>query len=102
MWLKQEERNPRNQDFKATPARMISSGHTESGPGALPGFVFWRADANSAVLQSPPKILTGVAVDVFQRPNTSFDTSRVDLLPAPSYFPFLRNCVAMALAGMEQ
>ena len=36
-WRKQEERKPRNQDFKAVPAWIISSGQIESGPEAFPG-----------------------------------------------------------------
>ena len=34
---KQEERKLRNEDFKATPAWIMSSGQMELGPGALPG-----------------------------------------------------------------
>ena len=46
-WRKQEERKPRNQDFKAIPAWIISSGQIESGPGSFPGLTCWRAAANS-------------------------------------------------------
>ena len=61
---------------------MISLGHVESGHGALPGFVFWRATANSASVKSA-ETLIGVAVGVLQRSATSFDTSRVAHIQHP-------------------
>ena len=70
----------------------------EPGLGALPGFVFWRAAANSAAVKSL-EIFTGVTVGVFQRSNTFFITIAIDLKSAPLYFPILRRCAAMALAG---
>ena len=77
---------------------MISSGHTESGPGTLHSFVFWRAAVNSAAVKSPPQILTGVALGVLQQSDTTYDTSRVNSRSALSYFPFLKSSTAMALA----
>ena len=50
---------------------MISSGHTESGSGALPGFVFWRVVSKSARIKSP-EILTSVAIGVLQLFDISF------------------------------
>ena len=61
MWRKQQERKPHNQDLEAAPAWMISFGHVELVPGALPRFVFERAAANSATVKSP-KTLTSVAI----------------------------------------
>ena len=92
---------PCNQDLKAAPAWMISSRKIESHSEAIHSFVFRRAAANSAAVKSP-EILTGVAVGVFQRSDTSFDTSRVDSQSALSYFPFLKSCAAMVFAAMRQ
>ena len=98
-WHKQEERKQHNQEFKAAPAWMISSRHIKSGPRDLPGFVFWRAAANCAAVISP-EILTSV-VGHWCPPTERhfFDSNLVDSGSASSYFPFLRNCAAMALAG---
>ena len=79
-WRKQEERKPRNQDFKA--ALDIN---VESSSGTLPCFVFWRAAANSAAIRSA-EILSDV--DVLQ-PSDTFNTSRVNSRSAPLNFPFL-------------
>ena len=46
-WRKQEEKKPRNQNFKAGPAWIKSSKQIELGAGALRGFKWWRAAANS-------------------------------------------------------
>ena len=76
-WHKQEEKKPHNHDFKAALAWMISSGHIESGPGALPSLVFYRAAANSAAVKSR-ETLIGVAVGVLQWSDTFLGTSLVD------------------------
>ena len=52
-WRKQEERKSRSQDFKPGPAWIKSSGQIESGLGALPGFKWWKAAANSLGEKSP-------------------------------------------------
>ena len=85
---KQEERKLHNQDFKATPAWIISSGQMESGPGALPGFKCWRAAVNS-LCKKVPEIFTGSGVVALQRSNTSWETNHEDMQSAASYFPFL-------------
>ena len=69
-WRKQEERKPRNQDFKAVPAWIISSGQIESGPGAFPGLTCWRAAANSLDEKSPERF-TGDGIKALQRSDTS-------------------------------
>ena len=43
----QEEEKLHSQNFKAGPAWIKKFGQIESGPGALPGFKWWRAAANS-------------------------------------------------------
>ena len=82
-WRKQKQKKPRHQDFKKAQAWMISSGHKESGPKLYPVLYFGWWPASSADVKSP-KTLTGVAVHVLQRSDTSFDTSRVDSRSAPS------------------
>ena len=67
---KQEERKPRNQDFKAVPAWIISSGQIESGLGAFPGLTCWRAAANSLDEKSPERF-TGDGIKALQRSDTS-------------------------------
>ena len=69
-WRKQEERKPRNQDFKAVPAWIISSRQIESGPGAFPGFTCRRAAATSLDEKSPERF-TGDGIKAFQRSDTS-------------------------------
>ena len=91
-WRKKEERKPRSQDFKST------SGQIVSGPAGFIQFCFWKTVANFAAVKSP-EILAGDDVDAFSRSDTSFNTSRVDSQLATSYFPFLRNCAAIAIAG---
>ena len=56
---KQEERKPRNQDFKAAPAWMIISGHMELDPGALPGSVFcmYLPTSRLVIIQELRKVL---------------------------------------------
>ena len=61
-WRKQEE----NMYFKVAPAWITSSGHMESDPVALPSIVLRRAAANSVIVKLP-EILTGDAVDAFQK-----------------------------------
>ena len=80
---------------------MISCGHLESGPGALtPSFVFWRVAANLAAVK-PPEILSGVAVDVLQQSDTTFDTNRVDSRSASLFF-VSEELSFLTLAGMGQ
>ena len=67
---KQEERKPRNQDFKAAPAWSISLEQMESGPGALPSFKCWRAAANS-LCEKLSEIFTASGVVALQRSDTS-------------------------------
>ena len=69
-WRKQEERKPRNQNFKAVPAWIISSGQIESGPVAFPGLTCWRAAANSLDEKSPERF-TGDGIKALQRSDTS-------------------------------
>ena len=52
---------------------MISFEHIELGPGAVPGYVFWWAAANSPV--KSPEILNGAVVCVLHQSDTSFDMS---------------------------
>ena len=70
------------------------------GPKLYP-FFLWRTAANSAAVKLP-ETLIGAAVGVLQISDSSFHTSQVDSRSAPSYFPFLRRCAVMALAGMGQ
>ena len=42
----------RSQDFMAVPAWRISSGQIKSGPGDLPGFSCFKAEANSSEVKS--------------------------------------------------
>ena len=60
----------RNQDFKAAPAWIISSGQMESGPGALPDFKCWRAAAN-CLCEKLSEIFTGFGVVALQRSDIS-------------------------------
>ena len=69
-WRKQEERKPRNQDFKAVSAWIISPGQIESGPGAFPGLTYWRAAANSLDEKSPERF-TGDGIKALQQSDTS-------------------------------
>ena len=68
--FKQEERKSCNQDFKAAPAWSISSGQMELGPGALPGFKYWRAAANS-LCEKLSEIFTASGVVALQMSDTS-------------------------------
>ncbi|CAK8678644.1 unnamed protein product [Clavelina lepadiformis] len=63
-WRMQQEKKSFNQDFRTGAAWRISSGHRWSRPGALPGFMCWRAATNSSVVKSP-EILSDVGT--FQR-----------------------------------
>ena len=69
-WRKQEKRKPRNQDFKAVPAWIVSSGQIESGPGAFPGLTCWRPAANSLDEKSPERF-SGDGIKALQRSDTS-------------------------------
>ena len=69
-WQKQEERKPRNQNFKPGPAWIKSSGQIEPGPGALPGFKRWRTAQNSRGEKSL-KIFTASGEVALQRSDNS-------------------------------
>ena len=96
-WQRQEERNLRSQDLMMGPAWSISSGNIRSGPGALPGFSFWRASANSVGENSPVKE-EPLGVGIFQSSEVSSLTSLVVSRSLVSYFPFCISCEAMAFA----
>ena len=79
----------------------MSSRHIESDPRALPGFLFWKAAANYAVVKPTEEVII-VAVGVLQRSHTSFDIIRIDSRLTPLYFPFVKSCAAVALCGTGQ
>ena len=60
----------RNQDFNAAPAWSISSEQMESGPGALLGFKYRRAAANS-LCEKLLEIFTASGVVALQISDTS-------------------------------
>ena len=39
-WRRQEEKKPRNQNFKVAPASVINFGHTYLSPGTFLAFIF--------------------------------------------------------------
>ena len=60
----------RNQEYKAAPAWIRSSGQIESEPGALPGFKCWRATLISLCAKFS-EIIHEFDVVVLQKLNTS-------------------------------
>ena len=93
---KLEERKSRNQNFKATPAWIISSGKMESElqvnylTGDLASFKWWSAAVNS-LFEKVSEIFTGSGAVAFQRSDSSWETSRDDLRSTASYLPILTS-----------
>ena len=100
-WCMQEERKLLSQDFRAAPAWIISSGHMESGPRALPGFSIYRDLTNSSGEKSP-EIHLSAGVGILPSSDSSLSTSLVNSRSFDFYVPFLTSCEAIELAEMGQ
>jgi len=96
---KQEDRILYSQDFKTLPAFKTCSLHMKLGPGAFPGFSYWRASANSSEVNSPEMHLSS-GVGILQRSDTFLFTSLSDSRSLVLYVPFFTSCDTMELVVM--
>ena len=86
----QEERKAHNKNFMTGPAWSISSWHMWSGPGAFPGFTFWRPAANSVKVKfSVIKVKLGVIILL------SSDTSLWSFVCMSHFSPLARECLEL-------
>jgi len=73
----------------------------ESGLGAFPGFICWRARANSSEANSP-EIHLSLGVEILQMSDISLFTSLSDSWCLVLYVPFFTSCDVMELEVMGQ
>ena len=89
-WSKQEEKKPRSQNFNPGPVWIKSLGQIELRPGALPGFKWWRAAANSLREKSQEKVTASGTVALQRLDNFCIANREISGF-APSYFPFFTS-----------